>query len=245
MSDAHRPEPPPPIPPAPPGFTESGPSGNGARLPWEERSRLGFLESLIATVQLLFKDPMGAFGRLRADGDLLSPFLFAVLVGLVGQFFNQLWSVLFGAAFSSLLGDMGMGEMAFFGATSVLQVIIVLILTPFIVALTLFISSAIYHLVLMLLGAAEESPTGFEGTLKVASYASLAQLGGIVPVVGFLITLGLSIYWLTIGLSATHRTSQGKALIAVLIPFVLCCLCVFVAIGFGMLGLAGAAATAN
>jgi len=233
------PPPAPPAPGAPPPPMGGTGDGGGPRLPWEERQSLGFLDSLIATVKLLVTAPADAFGRLRRDGDMISPILFGILLTLVGQIFSQIWNLLFGAAWMSMLGGMGdmmeMGEgmggmesLAFFGATNIFSALITLVLTPIFYLIFLFIASGIYHLCLMLFGAVETSPQGFEGTLKVTAYASVASLGAIIPVVGGLITLIAQIILLVIGFQHVHRTTQGKAIGAVLLPIVICCVCAVV-----------------
>jgi hypothetical protein len=215
--------------------------GGGPRLPWEERQSLGFLDSLIATVKLLVTAPSDAFGRLRRDGDMVSPILFGVILTFVGQVFSQIWSLLFGAAMMSMFSGMGamegmegMGDLAFFGATNIASALIALVLTPIFYLIVLFIAAGIYHLCLMLFGAVESSPLGFEGTLKAVAYISVANLAQIVPFVGGLIAAIASIILLVVGFQQVHRTTQGKAIGAVLLPIVVCCVCVILgAVIFG------------
>jgi hypothetical protein len=90
----------------------------------------------------------------------------------------------------------------------------------------LFVWSAIVHLFLMLYGGTRESDTGFEGTLRSLAWSSTAQLGQLVPFAGGLIALVWGIVLQTISLASFHRTTQGKALAAVLTPILLCCVCI-------------------
>ena len=231
--------PPPPPPPAapPPG----GAGGGGARLPWEDRQELGFVDALVATVRLLVTAPADAFSRLRADGDYVSPILFGVILSVIGQLFAQFWSLLVGAAWTSMLGQ-GMGDMAWMGGGGIASVLVVLIVTPIFYVIMLFIMAGIYHLCLMLLGAVEGS--AFEGTLKIVAYASVAGLGNVIPLVGSLLVLVATIILLVIGFTTVHRIDQVKATIAALIPLVLCCLCIIggaMLFGVSMAALAGAA----
>ena len=100
-----------------------------------------------------------------------------------------------------------------------------------------FIGSAVMHLCLLLVGATEKSETGFEGTLKVYAYSTIAWLAVALPFIGSLVA---SIWYLVlevVGFAAAHRTSQGRALIAVLIPIILCCVCgLVVSLLFGAVG---------
>ena len=203
-------------------------------MPWEERDRLGFLDALIETVKLIATAPSDAFARLRADGDLLWPLLFGLIFSWIGQFFTQVWNLIFGEAMQSMmtgLGDFGDFEQYMtYGATGVVEFIVTLVLWPVIFAIVIFISAAIFHGCLMLVGATDESPTGFEGTLKVLCYSQIANLAAIVPILGGLVATLISLVLLVLGFTEAHRTTQGKALIAVLIPVVLCCICCIVGI---------------
>ncbi len=239
--DPSYPPPPPYLPPP-----EAAPS---PRLPWEERQRLGFGEALVATVRLLITAPQDAFRRLRPDDDLTSPILFGVILTWVGQFVYLFWQMLWGSALDSLgplLGNWQGAAALSGGGLGVVQAVIMLVLAPIFYVIFLFIFSGIYHLALSLLGGLDRSPLGFAGTLKVLAYASVAGLGNVVPFVGVLIVLIGSVILLVIGFSEAHRTDQGKAIIAVLIPLVLCCVCVAVlAVLFGAAIAAAIAAAAS
>lgn len=225
---------PPPAPPAaPPPPPPTG--GAGPRLPWEERDRLGFVDALIDTVKLLVTAPKDAFSRLRPDGDLVWPLVFGLILSWIGQVFSQVWNLIFGGVMQSMMGGLGDLEgMAAFGATSALQVVITLVIWPVVFAVIVFIIAGIYHLCLMLVGAVADSPLGFEGTLKVVAYTQVASLAAIVPLVGGLIVLAVGVVLTVIGFTEVHRTTQGKAILAVLIPIALCCICgVIIAVMFG------------
>jgi hypothetical protein len=205
----------------------------GLRLPWEERERLGILEALIQTIRLLVTDPANAFGRLRPDGDLTSPILFGVILGWVYLLFSQIWSLVFGSAFRSLFGNLE-GLQAAFRSPGILGVIGILVAGPIFFVVGLFIGAGILHLCLMMVGALDKSLLGFEGTLKVLAYSQVAGLSAIVPLLGGLVMMGWSIVLQVLGCTAVHRTTQGRALIAVLIPLAVCCLCgIFMLVFFG------------
>jgi hypothetical protein len=203
-------------PPVPP---ETGP-----RLPWEERERLGIIESLIQTIRLLVTDPANAFSRLRRDGDITSPILFGIILSWVSVLFAQIWQLVLGNAVRSLFRGVE-GFEAFARQPGVGAIVAILVITPIFVVIGMFLFSGIYHLCLMIVGATESSPTGFEGTLKVYAYSQIAGLSTVLPLVGSLVYFVWSVALLVIGYSTAHRTTTGKALIAVLIPLILCCAC--------------------
>jgi hypothetical protein len=223
--------PPPPSPPTGAG----GPQGN----PWERRDTLGFGSAFIETIKLFVTSPAAAFAETKRSGDYASPLIFAVLVGWIGVAVSQIWGMLFHASiFSMFPGEMGerMGVMA---ATSVGAFVFSLIVAPIVVAIVLFIESGIVHLCLMLVGGLSNSTSGFEGTFRVASYAMVAQLANIIPLVGGLIAFVWLIILGVIGLTELHGTTQGKAIAAILIPFALCCICLM---AFGAMMAASVAA---
>jgi hypothetical protein len=200
---------------------------------------LGFGSAFIEAVKLFVTSPAEAFAQTKRSGDYASPLIFAVLVGWIGVIISQLWGMLFNASlFSMFPGEMGeqMGAMA---ATSIGAFFFSVIIAPIIVAATMFIWSGIVHLCLMLVGGLNESTSGFEGTFRVISYAAVAQFAHIVPIAGGLIVTVWTIILGVIGLSDLHRTTQGKATAAILIPFALCCLCL---VAFGAMMAASLAA---
>lgn len=214
--------PPPPPPSMPPPGDVAGP-----RLPWEERQQRGFFDALVETIRLLITAPKDAFSRLCQDGDLTSPILYAVIVGVVGQLFVLFWQMIVGSPLEYLGTPEGL---AIAGGVGLFQAIFTLIVTPIIVVIFLFIAAGIYHLVLHLLGGLDSSPMGFEGTLKVTAYAGTAGLANVIPLLGWLVALVGSIILMVIGLTEAHRTDQTKAVLAVLIPMVLCCVCIIAAV---------------
>ena len=215
-----------------PGLPPATPVGEVRRLPWEERDRLGIVEGLVQTVRLVATDPNDAFSRLRPDSDLTSPILFGILLSWLAIFLSQLWQLVFGnplrTFFSAIQGFEGAFDVGIGGALGVI------VLWPILAIVGLFLGAAVLHLCLMLVGATEQSPSGFEGTLKVVSYSQIAGLATVVPFIGGMVVAIWLFILEVIGFAAVHRTSQGKALAGVLIPVVLCCLCgTMVAVFFG------------
>lgn len=241
MSSEGPPVPPgPPLPPEPPSPYEpprssggSPPPPDGARLPWEIRDQLGIAEALLETIKLLVTDPAETYARIRRDGDLTSPLLFAIILGWIGGFLNQLWSYLFNSSIRTMFGGMQGLDRAF-PETSFVAIVAILVAMPVLIVIGVFISSGIFHLCLLLVGGTNDSPIGFEGTLKVVAYAQVAGLAAILPVFGSMVAAVWTLVLDGVGFTKVHRTSPGKAVAAVLIPSVVCCLCVMVmVVAFG------------
>jgi hypothetical protein len=187
-------------------------------IPWEDPARKSAIERFAETVKLLATRPGEAYARMPTAGGIGSPLLYAIVVGWIGIAIAVVWNMLFQGMW---IPFMGAGEeaavMAGFTAAWAVGMIIV---APILVIVGVFIGAAILHLMLMIVGGANN---GFEATVRVVCYAQTAQLAGIVPFCGGLISLVWAIILYVLGLAAAHRTTQGKAVLAVVLPVVLCC----------------------
>src|SRR5439155_10000744 len=112
-----------------------------------------------------------------------------------------------------------------------------IILVPLVVALSAFVSSAILHLCLMLVGGAKQP---FETTFRVVCFA-----GGstnpllVIPICGGLIGAIWKIVLYCIGFARAHETDTGRAVLAVVLAVIVCCggpLVLAMMVGFGAFG---------
>ena len=226
------PAPPTPEPPVPPPSEPEGRPGN----PWERRDELGFANGLVEAVKAFIKAPAETFAQTHESGDFGSPLLFAVIISTVTAVIGQIWSLLFGASILSMLPlppelQEGYGWMV---ASGGIGMVATLIMVPIFTVIGMVIWSAILHLMLLLVGGLENSSAGYEGSLRAASYAQVASLAQIVPLIGGMITLVWTLFLLVNGITRLHGTSDGKAIAAVLLPVVLCCGCIVAAVVFGV-----------
>lgn len=228
MNDPTTTPPPPPQDPPP-----AEPAGNA----WERRDTLGFVGGLVECVKGFIVAPGQTFAETRRSGDLASPLLFAVLLNTVAALVGQLWAVMIGTSMLSLLPAEMHEGLGFLMVSSGAGLIVSVVMIPILTVIGVFIGSAILHLMLLLVGGMESSAAGFEGTLRTVCYGTVGQLGRVVPVLGGLIAFVWTVVLLVIGLRRLHGTTEGKAIAAVLLPVVLCCLC---AVGAFMLGIGGA-----
>jgi hypothetical protein len=187
----------------------------------------------VQTIRLLVTDPSEGFSRLRADGDITSPILFGLLMSWGSVLLSQIWQLMFRSAIRSMFHSMpGMGE--FYSTPGVFGLVGLLVVWPVIFIVFLFVGSGIVHLCLMLVGATNDSPSGFEGTLKVYAYSQVAGLASVVPLFGGFIFAIWAVVLEVIGFALVHRTTQGRALMGVLIPLLVCCVCgLLAAVFFG------------
>mgnify|MGYP001825625873 CR=1 FL=1 len=209
-------------PPSGPLGGDNEPRGN----PWERRDELGTGQGFVEAWKLFVVSPVEAFGQTRRKGDYASPLLFAIVVGWVGVLIAKIWETLFGMSILSTFPPELRDQLPFLVGGSSFGLVLSLILAPVYILVALFIWSALLHLCLVLVGGLKHSSAGFEGTFRVVSYTTVAQLGSLVPVLGSIITLVWSIVLGVIGITSLHKSTQGQAIAALLIPLALCCLCV-------------------
>ena len=199
-----------------------------AGLPWEHRHEIGFFKAFVDTASVLLMKPSEAFVMMKREGGLTDPLLF----GLIGGCAGTIVSALFQIGIQSILGIGGSNNLvAMFGMGAVVGF---LLLTPLFMAAGIFIGSAILHLCLMLLGGANKP---FETTFRVVCFScGAAYLFSIIPFCGGYITPIYNIVLNCIGISRAHETTVGKAVLAVLLPLIVCCGIFAVLIGMLMAG---------
>jgi hypothetical protein len=217
--------PPPSQPPAP-------------TIPWEDSSRSAF-DGLFETVKLLATDPGEAFRRMPVTGGMGRPIFYAIILGWISIAIGVFWNLLFQGMWFPFMESME--DFAGMGAAYSLTIgwsLVMVVLAPLFVIIGIFVAAAVLHLMLLILGAAN---SGFEATVRVVCYVQTAQLAGIIPFCGGILVLIWTIVLYVIGFASAHRTSQGKALVAILLPVVLCCVFAFmmVVLAGGIAAIAG------
>lgn len=209
------PPPPPPPPQGPPPYAPAGPG-----LAWETQA-IG-PESFFDTAKLFITAPDQAWARARETGDYTRPLLFALIVAWVGAIFNAVWSTMFGAGMLKMIPAQYQRYAMMGGGRGFLASII---LAPIFIVCGLFIGAAIFHVSFMIVGALSGSKSQFEGTFRAVSYSSIAHIAYVIPFVGGLVALVWRIYLMMLGVQRLHRTTQSKALMGILLPMLLCCVC--------------------
>jgi hypothetical protein len=226
-------------PPLPPDSGSSSPSGT----PWERRDQIGVAAGLVETTTQVLSQPESFFRSMPVTGGLTSPLLYGLLIGYVGLVASTLYSLVFNLTFG------GLGSLARHGGPferlapfmeGGVSLIGNLVFGPVVIAIVLFISAGILHVMLLLLGGAQRD---FEATFRVVGYAQATAILQIVPVCWCIDSFVYGIVVAIIGLSHAHGISKGKAAAAVLIPIVLVCCCCAAAIGIAAATVAGGLAT--
>jgi hypothetical protein len=219
-----------PPPPPPPGEPRAGHGGNA----WERRDQLGFVEGLVSCIKSFVTKPGEAFSETRRTGDLASPLLYAIIVAVVTALIGQLWAVLFGTSILAFLPADLQEAMPLWMVSQGAGLMVGFVVMPILTLIWVFLWGAIMHVLLLLVGGLQSSEAGFDGTLRVVAYSSTGNLAKLVPVIGDLISTFWMIVLAVIGLTRIHGTSEGKAVAVVLLPLVICCVCVGAAVMMGV-----------
>lgn len=203
----------------------SPPLSAGNDPPWETTGT-PIVQAWVDTVRLLITQPDNFFkGLPPTPGRWLKPYLFALICSYIGGIAGLVYSFLFNFGLLSMLPPQMRG-MVFLATRSGL--VGVIFFTPFILAIGLLIGTLLFHLMMVILKASSHT---LEATYRVVSYSYVASLSGIIPFIGGLIQAIWMIVLLILGLREVHRTSTGKAAGAVLIPVMVCVLCMLIWIG--------------
>lgn len=225
---------PPPLDGLPP---QGGPPPFGGApvtpIPWEEPGR-PVLVALVETVQLIYTRCSEAFGRMPLNTELLRPILFAMIVGMIGAaaetVYDSLWSLTVWKFFPGMQDKES-------GAFGVVGNFVLLFFMPLIIPVLLVISSAVTHVMLLLLGAGKR---GWTATFRVSCYSYASALLMLIPLAGGLASGIAGLIFGTHGLAVVHGTSRGRALAALLLPVIVCCGCLMLCVMvFGTALLAG------
>jgi hypothetical protein len=153
---------------------------------------------------------------MKREGGLGEPLIYALIGGCLGGIVSLLFSLglqsvgFFADRHDTFAAMAGMGGSAAF-----------IILVPVFVVVGLFIGSAIVHLCLMIVGGANQS---FETTFRVLAF-SQGSTGPLqmIPVCGGVIAGVWALVCNCIGLARAHDTDTGRAVLAVLLPLIVCC----------------------
>ncbi len=201
--------------------------------PWEKREQMGFFNALFETIRMVLLDPSKSFRAMPLTGGFGAPLFFFVLCSMIGVIVAGGYQVAFSALPSA--SAMSQADRMLAGALSspaFIGVMLIVMMILFVVGA--FISAGISHLALMLVGGAKKP---YEATFRVLSYAGGAcAILQFVPVCGGLLMWIWSIVVMVIGFSEVHGIGKGHALLAVLLPVILCCGLIFVSLSLALGG---------
>jgi hypothetical protein len=216
---------------APPTAAATAPAARSG-LPWENRQGRPMFTAFIETLQMVLSRPTVAFTTMRREGGLTEPLFYVLIGGTFGLLIYFLYNFLFQSF--GVFADRN-NPMAHFGIWGIWWIFL-FVLAPVFIVIGVFINSAIVHLCLMLVGGAKQP---FETTFRVICFAA-GSVGPllVVPFCGGLVAGVWRIVLECIGLARAHETDTGRAVLAVLLPLVICCGAGFLLIMLGAFGAA-------
>jgi hypothetical protein len=198
---------------------------------WEQKQELGVLNAIFLTIRDVLFKPSDTFANMKREGGIGNPLLYALIVGTP----SVMLGVIFTQALNLIISGVAGGTDGFLAAMiqSIIAVVIWMFLSPILIAVGSFVGAGMNHLCLMIVGAANRD---FETTYRTCCYCISVSVIGIIPFCGAIAVTIWQTVLLIIGLSKTHEITTGKAAIAVLIPFALCCVGVGILGSLGLLG---------
>lgn len=190
----------------------SGGESNFNKSPYE-LDDTGYFTDLWQTFGSVLISPTAFFGRIKEPGGLKNSIAFGILLGSIGTMFYIFWLFFLNTEYlvkiiNNTPSSISLNQLF----------IILIIISPLLVLLSIFITTIILHVFLFILRGANN---GFEATLKVSSYTKATNIFAVVPFIGGIIGWVWSIVITVIGLREIHETSTLKALFTVLLPLFL------------------------
>jgi hypothetical protein len=216
------PEPPTSAPAFQAGATPSEPP---KYIPWEDMKNLGFFKALWETWKESTFYPNEFFSKTPTRGGIWPPLFYALLVIWVSNAISQVMGLIFSNFSLGIMADIFDNEelieaMSIFGAMGAVQLILTLLILPFLIAAGLFIASGIFHLIIMLFGWSKRD---FEATFRAVAYSAGPMIFTIVPACGSIVAYIWSIILIIFGIKHLQKTTSGQASLVVLLPLILCC----------------------
>ncbi|MBW1780394.1 MAG: YIP1 family protein [Deltaproteobacteria bacterium] len=186
--------------------TESERSG----APWENRFGKGLVWGVYHTFKAAIFSPAAFFRGLTFNGGIREPLAFGLLIGAVGNMFGIFWPVMMVSG-----GLLPFGGAVFGQLTAGLIFLILMVAVPIGVVVSMFIYSAILHLLLLMVRGGKN---GFEASFRVVAYSQAAQVWELIPVIGSWVGGVWQLVVQVIGLREIHGISYLRVIVAFLLP---------------------------
>jgi hypothetical protein len=183
--------------------------------PWE--SGEGFIAALFKTTKEVLFSAVQFFRKNAAGKGYWSALIYGLIVGVIGWGVSMVWQWHFLSRWFPVP--------VFSAIPYNLHLIVMTVALPFLVILSILIGSAVTHICLLIVGG---NKSGFQTTFRVICYSYSGHLFAIIPFIGTMIGSFYTLILTIIGVREGHGISTGRAVLAVLLPFIL-------AVGLGIL----------
>jgi hypothetical protein len=192
-----------------------------------ERGEGSFFTRILETLQEVLLSPQTTFARMPTTGGFGKPLTYYVLLTWICATISCVYSLVFYLLQPDTTGH-GHDEVLIQATTTVTF----LVIGPVFMALGSFLCAGIWHLGLILAGGKSKP---FEATYRVVCYAAgSTSVLLLLPCCGFVVEVFWKLYVLIVGLREVHGTTTGRAVVAVLLPLLVCCGLVIMVSVFGV-----------
>jgi DNA-directed RNA polymerase subunit RPC12/RpoP len=195
-------------------------------VPWDVESHGNWIHAFWKTLKSSLSDPVAFFDAVARGNQFVRPWVYAILIG-VAVFVCM-------AAYQAGFGILGMGaetiralksavlpQTLVIGPLSIIfAIVIAIVVMPIAITTGLLIQATLFHLGLLLTGAAKRD---FLSTFRTVCYSIGPQVFQIIPIFGSMVAGIWVIVLNVIGLKVVHETSYGRSAFAVFLPLILCC----------------------
>lgn len=202
---------------------------------WERRGQLGIGTAIYQTIIQVLTSPTATFSRMKQDGGFGGPLIYFLIIGVVVTFiagiYNGLWNTYVPSEIFKSAPQYNSPGFIWIAVASVV------FFSPIYLTIAAFLGAGITHLCLMITGGANKP---FESTFRAVSYVvGSTQILMLIPFCGSLLAWGWNLVGLSIALKETHQTDTWRAVIAVLLPMIVCLGCFISVILAGIAAIAG------
>jgi predicted Zn finger-like uncharacterized protein len=185
-----------------PGATDSQKAS-----PWERRTEIGLWKGIYETLVAALFSPGEFFrGRIAKKG-IREPLAFGLLMGSLGYIMAFFWDFILLSSgimpYSSYVSDQIPVNALF---------LILMILSPVLVAVNIFFTAAVIHLLGLVFNGEKG---GFEGSFRVVAFGQSTGALALIPVIGLFIGWCWNLVIVITGLRETHGTSYFRAIAVV------------------------------
>jgi hypothetical protein len=200
---------------------------------WEQQETLGTYVAARDTIKAVLMEPSRTFATMKVDGGIMKPFWFHMIFGGFGTFMYLFYFIVAIFAFGAFNANkitLPTGAGAFILFTGIAAIWCFMS-----AAINGFVQAGILHLCLMMCGGARRP---YETTFRAICYGSgSVMMLMVIPILGPLMAIPWSIVVSCISLARAHDTDLWRAVLALFLPAIICCvLYIFVivfAVGIG------------
>lgn len=188
-------------------------------VPFERLDQHGFFPGIFATIKRVLFSPHLFFSVMPLGRGIVRPLVFALLILVLHDVLQT------GFLQAGMLPEINVGGIAITPPKSEsISLFALVIFSPFMRTMVIFIFAGLYHLLLMALRASDGR---FEATFRAVAYAYAPSVLAFIPIpheYAFMIQLTFISIWsmviTVIGLKCLHRTTYIKATLAALTPII-------------------------